>query len=49
MLVDLQVVEDGFKLQNCLLAFWHMLNCSSEISAALALSCIMPKYLLIML
>ena len=36
-----------FKLQNYLLAFWHVLNCwSSEISTALVSSCIMPKYLL---
>ena len=38
-----------FKLQNCLLAFWHVLNCSSEISTALVSSCVMPKYLFFML
>ena len=38
-----------FKLQNCLLAFWHVLNWSSEISTALVSSCIMPKYLLLLL
>ena len=36
-----------FKLQNCLLVFWQVLNCS-EISTALVLSCIMPKYLFFM-
>ena len=38
-----------FKLQNCLLAFSHVLNCSSEISTALVSSYVMPKYLLFML
>ena len=38
-----------FKLQNCPLSFWHVLNWSSEISIALVLSCVMPKYLLFML
>ena len=38
-----------FKLQNCSLAFWHVLNWSSKISTALVSSCIMPKYLLFML
>ena len=38
-----------FKLQNCMLALWQVLNCSSEISTALVLSCVMPKYLLFML
>ena len=38
-----------FKLQNCSLAFWHVLNWSSEISTFLVSSCIMPKYLLFML
>ena len=35
-----------FKLQNCLLTFWHVLNFSSEISTALVSSCVMPKYML---
>ena len=38
-----------FKLQNCLVVFWHVLNWPSEISTALVSSCIMPKYLLFML
>ena len=38
-----------FKLQNCLLAFWHVLDWSSEISTALVSSSIMPKYLFCML
>ena len=38
-----------FKLQNCLLPFWHVMNCSSKISTALVLLCVMPKYLLFML
>ena len=38
-----------FKLQNCLLACWHVLNWSSEISTALVSSCVVPKYLLPML
>ena len=38
-----------FKLQNCPLAFWHVLNSSSGISTTLVLSCVMAKYLLFML
>ena len=38
-----------FKLQNCPLAFWHVLNWSSGISTALVSSCIVPKYLFCML
>ena len=38
-----------FKLQNCPLAYWHVLNWSSEIYTALVSLCIMPKYLLFML
>ena len=38
-----------FKLQNCMLAFWHLFNWSSEIFTALVSLCIMPKYLLFML
>ena len=38
-----------FKLQNCLLAFQHVLNWSSEISTALVSSCIMYRHLLFML
>ena len=37
-----------FKLQNCPLAFWHVLNCSSEISTALVSSSVIHKYLLFM-
>ena len=37
------------KLQNCLVAIWHVLNCSSEISTAVVLSCVVPRYLLFML
>ena len=37
------------KLQNCPLAFWHVFNCSSKVSTDLVSSCIMPKYLLLML
>ena len=52
---DTQVGELGsgrsseFKLQNCLLAFWHVLNWSLEISTALVSSCVMSKYLLCIL
>ena len=38
-----------FKLQNGPLAWWHVLNWSSEISTGLVLSWIMPKYPLFML
>ena len=34
-----------YKLQNCLLACCHVLKQSSEISTALVLSCVIPKYL----
>ena len=38
-----------FKLQSCPMAFWHVLNWSSEIFTTLVSSCIMPKYLFCML
>ena len=38
-----------FKLQNCPLALWHVMNCSSKIFTALVSSCVMPKYLLFIL
>ena len=33
-----------FNMQNCLLAFWHVLNWSSDISTVLVSSSVMPKY-----
>ena len=38
-----------FKLQNCPLAFWPVLNWSSVISTALVSSCVMPKHPLFMM
>ena len=41
--------RDALILQNCPLAFWHILNWCSKISTAFVSSYVMPKYLLFML